>query len=556
MSKSKFIFVSGGVISGIGKGITAATLGFLLKARGFKISMIKADPYINVDAGTMNPLEHGETFVLEDGFETDMDIGSYERFTGELFSRENSLTNGAVLQDVILKERGLGYEGRWVSMDYHVPQVMIKWFKKVAENAKADITIIEIGGTVGEIGNSLFLEANRVMKIQDPQDVLHIHLSYLPIPQNIGEMKSKPVQISVRLLNMCGINPDFLVARANICLDQERVDKLSDYCIVKEDHIICAPDVTNIYEVPINFDEEQVAEKILKDLKLKPKKTSLMTDWKKRYNNIVKAKKEVNIAVVGKYTKSGIFDLKDSYASVIEAVNHASWFLGVKPKLHWIVSDGIENNKQLQNELKKYDGVIVPQGWGSRGSEGKIKTIEIVRKNKVPYLGLCYGMQMATIEYARNVCGLKNANSEEVNKDTPYPVIHIMEHQKKLLEEKKYGGTIRLGAYPCNIQEGTILHELYKKYPNELFKKLPQVMERHRHRYEFNNEYKETLQKCGFVISGLSPDGKLVEAIELKKKDHPFFVATQYHPELKSQFLNPHPIFIGFVKAALEKQKK
>jgi CTP synthase len=555
MSKSKFIFVSGGVISGIGKGITAATLGFLLKARGFKISMIKADPYINVDAGTMNPLEHGETFVLEDGFETDMDIGSYERFTGELFSRENSLTNGAVLQDVILKERGLGYEGRWVSMDYHVPQVMIKWFENVSQKAKADITIVEIGGTVGEIGNSLFLEANRVMKIKNPNDVLHIHLSYLPIPQNIGEMKSKPVQISVRLLNMCGINPDFLIARSGVHLDKQRVEKLSDYCIVQENHIISAPDVKNIYQVPINFDKEQVAEKILKDLKLKPKKTNLMEAWKKRFKNVENAKKEVNIAIVGKYTKSGIFDLKDSYASVIEAVNHAAWFLGVKPVLHWIVSDGIETNKKLQNELKKYDGVIVPQGWGSRGSEGKIKTIEIVRKHKVPYLGLCYGMQMATIEYARNVCKLKDANSEEVDKTTNYPVIHIMEHQKKLLEEKKYGGTIRLGGYPCNIQEGTILYDLYKKYPNELFNKLPQIMERHRHRYEFNNDYREQLEKCGLVISGLSPDGTLVEAIELKKKEHPFFVATQYHPELKSQFLNPHPIFIGFIKAALENSK-
>jgi CTP synthase len=553
---SKYIFVSGGVISGIGKGIAAASLGFLLKSQGYKISMIKADPYINVDAGTMNPLEHGETFVLEDGFETDMDIGTYERFTGELFSRENSLTNGAVLQDVIMRERGLGYEGKWVSMDHHVPQVMIKWFKKVAENNKADITIIEIGGTVGEIGNSLFLEANRVMKIKNPDDVIHIHLSYLPVPENLGEIKTKTAQISVRLLNTNGINPEFLVARSHLPIDNHIIQKLSELCTVNEKNIIPAPDIDNIYEVPINFNKEKFSEKILETLKLKPRESKLISDWEIRYKKLSNPKQTINVAIVAKYTKNGKVELKDSYASVIEALNHASWSLNLRPVIHWISAEELFKDKKKQAELKNYDGIIVPQGWGKRGSEGKIKTIQIARENKVPYLGLCYGMQMASIEFARNVCGLADANSEEVDEKAKTPIIHTMENQKKLINEKKYGGTIRLGAYPCKITKDSRLHELYSKYPNELFSELPVVMERHRHRYEFNNEYKELLEKNGLVISGTSPDGKLVEAIELREEDHPFFIATQYHPELKSQFINPHPIFVGFAVSCKTKGKK
>ncbi len=551
--KRKYIFVSGGVISGIGKGVASASIAFLLKSYGLKVTMIKADPYLNIDAGTMNPLEHGETFVLEDGFETDMDIGTYERFTGLLFTRENSMTSGAVFQRVLDKERALGYQGRFVTIGRHVPEAIIDWVENVGKRDKADIVIIEIGGTVGEYEQALFLEANRIMKIKNPKDIVHIHLSYLPVPGTLGEMKSKPVQTSVRLLNQCGVHPDFLLARANQPIDDIRREKLSYYCVVKSEHVISAPDTNNIYEIPLNFDKDHLAEKILKHLGVKKVRNEAnYNNWVKKYRSISKPKKKVKIAIVGKYYKSGDFDLKDSYVSVIEAVNHAAWELKVEPVVEWFIADDLENDKDKQEELKKVDGIIVPQGWGSRGAEGKLVAIKIARENKIPYLGLCYGMQMAVIEFARNICGMNKANSEEVDPKTKYQVIHLMPDQKKLLENQKYGGTIRLGAWPCNIKRGTTLEKCYKKYSNPIYEKLPIVDERHRHRYEFNNLYREQLEKCGLIISGTSPDGNLVEAIELPKEIHPFFVGTQYHPELKSHFLYPHPLFMGFIDAMVK----
>lgn len=549
---TKYIFVSGGVISGIGKGIAAASIAVLLKAKGFKISMMKADPYLNIDAGTMNPLEHGETFVLESGFETDMDIGSYERYTGELFDRKSSMTAGAVFDEVLRFERALAYDGKWVSMDYHVPQAMINWIKSVGEQAKADVLLIEIGGTVGEIGNQLFLEANRVMKARMPNDVMHIHVSYLPVPGNLGEMKSKPAQISVKLLNVSGINPDMLIARSEQGIDDVRKEKLSMYCTVAKDCVISAPDVPNIYDVPINFHQQDVAERIIEKLGLKPHRTDLYDKWKEKVGKIHSLDKSVKIGIVGKYFKSGKFDLKDSYVSVLEAVNHACWEQGLQADIEWIVADSLETDKEAQENLKKMDGIIVPQGWGSRGVEGKIKAVQIARENKIPYLGLCFGMQMAVIEFARNVAGLKGANSEEADPEAKHQVIHMMEEQKKFIKMKNFGGTIRLGAWPCKVKKGSLLEKVYKENMNELFDTLPIVQERHRHRYEFNNEYRKQFEKLGLVVSGASPDDMLVEAIELDKKVHPFFLGTQYHPELKSQFLRPHPIFMGFVKAMVE----
>ncbi len=551
---SKYIFVSGGVISGIGKGIAAASIGFILKSYGLKVCMVKADPYLNVDAGTMNPLEHGETFVLEDGFETDMDMGTYERFTGEMFERLNSMTSGAVFHNVIKKERELYYDGKWVSIDYHVPREIIRWIKEISEKRKADITIIEIGGTVGEFGNSLFLEANRVMKVKDPCGVLHVHVSYLPLPAKLGEMKSKPVQMSVKVLNESGINPDFIIARSEQEVDSVRREKLSHYCVVKTENIISAPDVESIYEVPINFEKDKIGEKIVKDFGFKVKQNDLLKNWKKRYKASVVSKKKIKVGIVGKYYKSGDFDLKDSYVSVIEAIKHASWAQNSLVDIEWFVSDDLETNGKAKKQLTSLDGIIVPQGWGKRGVEGKIKAIEIARKKKIPYLGLCFGMQMATIEYARNVVGLKYANSEEVDKRAKDLIVHLMDSQKECIEKCMYGGTIRLGAWPCKLLKGSLLEKLYIDYPNDLFKvsdKNSVVNERHRHRYEFNSVYKEKLEEKGLVFSGNSPDGNLVEAIELPKSVHPFFLATQYHPELKSQFLNPHPIFMGFVKACL-----
>ena len=545
---SKFIFVSGGVISGIGKGIAAASIGFILKSYGLKICMVKADPYLNVDAGTMNPLEHGETFVLEDGFETDMDMGSYERFTGEMFERLNSMTGGAVFHNVITRERALGYDGRWVSVDYHVPREIIRWIREISEKRKADVTIIEIGGTVGEIGNSLFLEANRVMKIKEPCGVIHVHVSYLPLPTNIGEMKSKPVQMSTKVLNESGINPDFIIARSEQGIDKIRKEKLSHYCVVKPENVISAPDVDSIYEVPLNFEKDKIGEKIIQEFGFKAKKSDLFARWKKRYEASLSPKKKIKVGMVGKYYKSGDFDLKDSYVSVIEALKHAAWAQNSDVDIEWFVSEDLEENESEIERLKSMDGIIVPQGWGKRGVEGKVKAVQIAREEKIPYLGLCFGMQMAVIEFARNVVGLEDANSEEVNAKSKNKVIHLMENQKEYLKKNLYGGTIRLGAWPCELKKGSFLQQLYKDYGNDLFKKYDVVDERHRHRYEFNNDYKDKLEKAGLVFSGNSPDGKLVEAIELPKEIHPFFVGTQYHPELKSQFLNPHPIFMGFVK--------
>jgi len=545
---SKYIFVSGGVISGIGKGITSASIAFLLKSQGLKVTMIKADPYLNVDAGTMNPLEHGETFVLEDGFETDMDIGTYERFVNETFSRPNSMTCGAVLEKVIKDERSLSYDGKWVSLDYHVPEEIVNWIENVAKKANADVTIIEIGGTVGEVGNGLFLDANKFIKARSPADVIHIHLSYLPLPPTLGEMKSKPVQISTQILNSHGILPDFLIARSEVSVDDIRIKKLSKYCFVPEENIIPAPDVKNIYEVPVNYSKYELAEKIIKKLSLSSKKTDMLEKWTEKIQKIHGIKKKLNIGIVGKYFKNGEFDLKDSYVSVLEAINHACWEQGFEVKIKWFVADDLDE-KSLKKKLLKMDGVIIPQGWGFRGAEGKIKCIKILREEKIPFLGLCYGMQMAVVEFARNILDFGNANSQEVDPNTKYPVIHLMKGQKKNIKKKKYGGTIRLGAWPCTVSKGSVLEELYLKYKNKLFDTLPVVQERHRHRYEFNNKYREEFKKTGLMLSGQSPDGKLIEAIELPKKIHPFFVGTQYHPELKSRFLAPHPLFMGFVKA-------
>ena len=551
---SKYIFVSGGVISGIGKGVSAASIAFILKSYGKKITMIKADPYLNVDAGTMNPLEHGETFVLDDGFETDMDIGTYERFTNQSFTRPNSMTCGALFESVIKRERALGYQGKWVSVDHHIPNAAVKWFKDVSKKEKSDITIIEIGGTVGEIGNGLILEANKIMKLTNPKDVIHVHVAYLPVPPMLGEMKTKPAQMSVEELNKHAIHPDFIIARSELTLDDVRIEKLSRYCFLPKEHIIPGPDVKCIYDIPINFEKFDIGKKILHELGMKCGDNPLYSKWKRKASNIKKLKKDINIGIVGKYFKSGDFDLKDSYVSVLEAINHAGWDLDVKPIIHWIIPEDLEKGRKEINKLKSMDGIIVPQGWGARGSEGKIKTIKIAREQKIPYLGLCYGMQMAVIEYGRNVMGIKDATSEEIKPKSKNKVIHLMDNQKELLKKKKYGGTIRLGSWPCELDKKSTVYEYYKKFGNGLYSTLPVVNERHRHRYEFNNNYRDMYEKAGMHLCGKSPDDTLVEAIELPKKIHPFFVGTQYHPELKSRFLEAHPLFLAFISACMRKK--
>ncbi len=543
----KFIVVSGGVLSGLGKGITAASIGLLLKSSGIKVTAMKCDMYLNIDAGTMNPIEHGEVFVTDDGVETDQDLGHYERFLDTNLTRANYLTNGQIYKHILDMERSLTFEGKCVEPYYHIPPEIIKRWYKAGETSKAEVVIVELGGTVGEYEGTLFFEAVRRLKLKAPDDVILVHVGYLPMPPSIGELKSKPLQQSVSFLNSMGLQPDFIVARAEKEIDQKRKDKISLGTGVPLENVISNPDVKSIYEVPLVLEKQNFSQKIIKKLKLK-KGNKDLKEWEQFVKNLKKAKKELNIAIVGKYQKTGDYTLEDSYVCVVEALKHAAWKLGANVKINWIESDGLEKISSKNDVLSGYDGILVPQGWGSRGVEGKIAAVKYARENKIPYLGLCFGMQMAVIEFARNILKFNKANSAEVDPLTKYPVIHIMPNQAEYLAKRQYGGTIRLGAWPCAVKKGTKLEDAYRKYGK--IKNFPLVVEeRHRHRYEFNNKYKEKFEKNGMIISGTSPDGKLVEAIELK--NHPFFVATQFHPEYISRPLNPHPVFISFLESML-----
>lgn len=536
---TKYIFVVGGVMSGVGKGITTASIGQILQARGYNVSAIKMDPYINVDAGTMNPIEHGEVFVTEDGDETDQDVGNYERFLNKNIYRENYMTTGRVYQTVINRERNLEYKGKCVQVVPHIPQEIRDRIDRAVEKTGAEIMIIEIGGTVGEYENLLFLEAARVIKLYHPNDVLFVMVSYLPVPNMIGEMKTKPTQHAVRNLQGAGIQPDFLVARSEKPIDNARREKLSINCSVPVEAVIAAPDAASIYDIPLNFEKDNLSERILKRFGL-PVRRSNNAAWQKMVKSYKEAKKIVNVGIVGKYFASGDFSLGDSYISVIEAIKHAAAENHCKVKINWLSAEDVE--QKGTGILKGLDGIIVPQGWGGRGAEGKIKTIQYCREKGVPYFGLCYGMQMAVIEFARHVAKLSDANSAEVDPKTKNPVIHIMPGQEKLIKEKGYGGTIRLGGWPCRLVPGTRLARAYAEFTDQKI-----VSERHRHRYEFNNDYREMFSNLGLTISGTSPDGEIVEAIEIK--GHPFFVGVQFHPEYISRPLAPHPLFVAFIKA-------
>lgn len=547
---ARYIFVAGGVMSGIGKGVATASIGKILQSKGFKITGVKIDPYINVDAGTMNPIEHGEVFVTDDGTECDQDVGNYERFLNEDLSTENYITTGRVYDTVIHKERNLEYGGKCVEVVPDIPNEVITRIKRAAKKTKADFTLIEIGGTVGEYQNLLFLEAARMMRLQEPQNVIFVLISYLPVPEMIGEMKTKPTQMAVRLLNEAGIQPDIILGRSKVPLDKPRKRKISIFCNVDVRDVISAPDISSIYEVPVNFEKENLGNRILEKFGLKSKKHDLRA-WQKLVKTIKNAKKSVKIGIVGKYFDTGNFTLADSYISVIEAVKHASWLNGVNTRFIWLSSESYEKNPSSLKELKYLDGIVVPGGFGSRGVEGKIKAIKYCRENKIPYLGLCFGLQLAVVEFARNVCKMKNATSAEFlpkseeDKSSSLPfaaarVIDVMPDQKVLLREKKYGGTMRLGQYSCKIKQGTLAYSLYKG---------SLIRERHRHRYEVNNDFRKKLEENGLVVSGINPERDLVEIIELAK--HPFFVASQFHPEFKSRPLNPHPLFKGFIKAAI-----
>ncbi len=551
-----FIFVSGGVISGLGKGITAASIALLLKSRGFKVAPIKCDAYVNIDAGTIRPQEHGEVFVCDDGIETDQDLGNYERFIDEDLSRANYITTGQIYQEIIRKERAFEYNGEDVEVVPHVPEEMIRRFRIAGEKMDADFILVEIGGTVGEYQNVLFIEANRILKLREKEKVLHVHVGYLPTPPSLGEMKSKPVQTSVRILNETGIHPDFIVGRAEKPLDKWRKDRLAFFCNVDGEDVISNPDVKSIYEVPLILEEQNLAQKILRKVGLKQRKVNL-TEWQTMVEKVKEIEesdaKTIKVGIIGKYQNIDNFNLPDSYISVLQAIKHASWHLGRKPEIVWINAEDLEKDADLKNVLSNVHSLIVPGGFGSRGVEGMIHGIRYARENRIPYLGLCYGMQLATVEYGRNVLGLTDANTTEINPKAKYKIIHLMPEQEKKMLNRDYGATMRLGSWTCKVKSNTQAEQYYGKYSRLGDNNL--IEERHRHRFEFNNEYREAFEKVGMIISGTTPDNQLVEMIELPKDKHPFFVGSQFHPEFKSRFLKPHPLFLGLIENAIEYAK-
>jgi len=536
-----YIIVTGGVISGLGKGITTASIGKILQNHGYKVTAIKIDPYINFDAGTLRPTEHGEVWVTEDGGEIDQDLGHYERFLDINIPKCNNITTGQVYSAVIEKERSGKYLGKTVQPIPHVTDEIKRRIRLPTEEAKFDFVLVEIGGTVGDYENVLFLEAVRQMK-HEGEKVIYVHVTYVPVLKSLGEAKTKPTQHSVKLLREIGIQPDFIITRSDKPLDDVRKEKIALFCNVSREDVISDSNIENVYAVPLLFEDQELCKKILRKLGLR-KEEMHMNTWRNYIAKIKKFDKKVKIGIVGKYFDIGAFKLSDSYISVIEAVKHAAWNNNVRPEIEWIDSKIFEKQPRKIVNLKKVDGIIVPGGFGLSGVEGKIATIKYARENKIPYLGLCLGMQLAVVEYARNVCGLKGANTTEVDKNTPYPVIDFIPDQVKIVTESRYGATMRLGSYPAILSEGSLIRKLYNNQQK--------VYERHRHRYEVNPQYIEILEKNGFVFSGRSPDGILMEFMELPS--HPYFTGTQAHPEFKSRPLKPAPLFGGLIKAAKKK---
>lgn len=542
----KYIFVVGGVMSGVGKGIASASIGRILVARGLRVTAIKIDPYINVDAGTMNPTEHGETFVLADGLETDQDMGNYERFLNVTLPSINYMTTGSVYLDVIKKERNLEYKGKCVEVVPDIPLEVIRRIESAADGADADVTIIEVGGTVGEYQNILFLEAARMMKSKQPADIAVVLVSYLPVPGSIGEMKTKPTQYATRTLNSAGVFADFIIARSQVPIDEKRKEKISLFCNVKKEHVIAAPDVASIYDVPLNFEKDRLGEYLCDVLSLNCKRPDF-SEWQSFVRRAKSGKTEVRIAIVGKYFDTGSFVLSDSYISVIEALKFSAYTMGVKPVIEFVNAKKFDTSAKDIGSLKTYDGIIVPGGFGEKGIEGKLRVIEYARTKGIPFFGLCYGLQLAAVEVARNVLKLKEANTVEINPRTANPIVDIMPDQKDKIAKGDFGGSMRLGSYLCKLKAGTVAQKAYGA---------TEITERHRHRYEINPEYIEALEKAGVVFSGKSPDGTLMEIGELPASKHPFFIGTQFHPELLARPLAPHPLFTAFLKAAKTKNQK
>ncbi len=545
-NSTRYVFVTGGVVSGLGKGITTASLGLILKSKGFKVTAIKIDPYINYDAGTLRPTEHGEVWVTEDGGEIDQDLGHYERFMNETISKDHNITTGQVYQAVIKKERRGKYLGKTVQPIPHITDEIKRRIKIVAKKTKADFVLIEIGGVIGDYENILFVEAARQLKMER-NHIVFVHVAYLPMLRSLGEAKTKPVQHSIRALRELGAQPDFVVCRAEQVLDSPRIEKISLFGSVEKENIISNPDVKNIYEVPLKFEEQEFGNKILSKVDLKSRKSDLK-EWKNFVKVMNEAKKVVKIGVVGKYVDIGDYKLPDSYVSVLEAIKHAAVANNVKADVVWIDAKQFEKDEKSMKILEEMNGIIVPGGFGSSGVEGKIKAAGFAREKKIPYLGLCYGLQMAVIEFSRNVCELKDANTTEIDENTKHPVVDFLPWQKELIKKSEYGATMRLGGQKTKIKRGTLAYKLYGK---------DEIVERFRHRYEINPKYIGILEKNGFVFSG-EADKKYTKGERVMQigelSDHPFFIGSQFHPEFTSRPLRPNPMFKGFIEAAAKRK--
>ena len=532
---TKYIFVTGGVVSSLGKGIVAASVGRVLKNRGLKVTLQKFDPYLNVDPGTMSPYQHGEVFVTEDGAETDLDLGHYERFIDVNLGQYSNVTAGRVYSSIIEKERRGDYLGGTVQVIPHVTNEIKSRVLLAGESSDADVVITEIGGTTGDIESLPFLEAIRQIRSDlGRENVCYIHCTLLPYIKAAGELKTKPTQQSVKELRGLGIQPDIIVVRNELALTDELRAKISLFCDIPKQNVIESRDVSNLYQLPLNLKAQKIDDIVLKHFNLTAKEAD-MEEWTSLVERVDNLKDEVRIALVGKYV-----ELHDAYISVVESLKHAGYKHNSKVKIDWIQSEDI-TEENVHEYLKEADGILVPGGFGDRGVEGKITAIKYARENKIPFFGICLGMQLAAVEFARNVCGLTGAHSSELDPNTPYPIINLLPDQENVVE---MGGTLRLGSYPCTLTEGSQAHKEYGEI---------NITERHRHRYEFNNFYRERLTNKGLVLSGVSPDGRLVEIVELP--EHPWFVAGQFHPEFKSRPEKAHPLFAGFIKASLENKR-
>lgn len=549
----KYIFVSGGVISGLGKGITTASIALLLKFAGFKVIPIKCENYLNIDAGTINPIEHGDPFLCEDGTEADMDIGTYEKFLGINMGRDNFITMGQIYREVIDKERRFEYMGEDVQEIVHITGEIIKRIQQSAVKQKAEIAIIELGGTAGEYQNILYYEASRILSYKHPGDVIHIHVSYLPTPSHLGEPKTKPAQLSVRTLNSMGIQPDMLIARSDKPIDARRRSRFSLFCNMRPEDVISSPDLQTVYEVPLVLYKQNVCQNILSKLKL-PVHTANLESLIKFVKQVKTPKKRVRIAIVGKYFATGEYQLKDSYAALLDALSHAAWKNNSTVAPVFIDAEEVEKHG-IEKYTKNVSGIIVPIGWGVRGAEGMIQAASYARQQKIPYLGLCYGMQLAVVSFARDVLGYKDANTTENNPKTRHPVVHLMPQQKTFMKRRAYGGTMRLGAWEAIVKKGTHAWEIYDKHQSFLDTAKGLTSERHRHRFEFNDVYTKEFEKSGLIISARSRVEKLAEIIELSQEAHPFYLGTQGHPEYKSRPFSPHPIFVEFLATCIKQEK-